>query len=208
MEQAKVDFRLLFVTDRERNPHQPLSDTIRALCEAGVRAVQLREKDVSSKELFELARHLRRLTDDYEAALLINDRIDIALAVGADGVHCPENGMPIDTARRLLGTKRVGFSAHSLRSAQRAAALGADYVIFGPVYSAPSKAHHGQGIARLREVCEQVSVPVYAIGGVDAQRAVECLQAGAAGVAVISALTRAKDTAGAVREFETALGEL
>lgn len=182
---------------------------VREACEAGIRAVQLREKDLPASELFGLATELREVTASYGAALIINDRVDIALAVGADGVHCPENGFPPDRAASLLGKNSlVGASTHSLPAAQRASARGVDYIMYGPVFSTASKPGEPQGLNELRKICEGVDLPVFAVGGVTPERARACLDCGASGVAVVSALMNTRNIAHTTREFETALGRL
>ncbi len=205
---ATLDFRLLFITDRSLSPLS-LTARVREACEAGIRAVQLREKDLPACELFGLATELREVTARYGTALIMNDRVDIALAVGADGVHCPENGFPPDRAASLLGNKGlVGASTHSLPAAQRANARGADYIIYGPVFSTASKPGEPQGLHALEKVCKVVNLPVFAVGGVTPERARACLDCGASGVAVVSALMNTRNIAHTTAEFETALGEL
>ncbi len=213
---ATLDFRLLFITDRTLSP-APLSERVREACEAGVRAVQLREKDLPGRELFELATRLREETARHGAALFVNDRLDIALATGANGVHCPENGFSPDVAARVIkaaaageAKQTVGASVHSPTGALRAQEQGADFITFGPVFATPSKAAWGepQGLDALELVCRRVDLPVFAVGGVTAERAAACLERGAAGVAVISAVMTAPDVACAVAAFESALGTL
>ena len=115
-----IDFRLYLVTDRSLAPAESLSAVISEACAEGVRAVQLREKALPDRELYEIARELRALTGELKAALLVNDRADIAGAVHADGVHCPEAGLPVDVAQRLLPSGLVGKSVHSVEGARRA----------------------------------------------------------------------------------------
>lgn len=207
---AAVDFRLYLVTDRRATGGRPLTDVLDACLEGGLRAVQLREKDLPAKDLLALARELRALTARHGARLLVNDRVDIALVAGADGVHLPGAGLPPDAARRLIGPDRLlGVSTHALAEAEGAARAGADFVVFGPVYATPSKRAYGapQGLGALAEVCRQVRVPVLAIGGVTAARVGEVRAAGAAGVAVIRALLEAADPAGATKELLAACEE-
>lgn len=164
----------------------------------GLQVVQLREKDLSSSQLYELAGDLRRITQDFGAQLLINDRIDIALAVGADGVHLGQSSIPVAVARRILGSDQIiGYSAHALDEAQQAERDGADFVTFGPVYATPSKAAYGEplGLARLAEVSQSLSIPVLALGGVKKSSVEEVLSVGAWGIAVISAIIAAQDPA-------------
>lgn len=197
-----LDFRLYFVTDRQQTNGRPLVDVVHAALDGGVRAVQLREKDLEGGELYRLATELRRLTERYKARLLINDRIDVALAVDADGVHLGQLSFPVAIARRLVGSERLlGVSTHS--QADIEAAVGADFIVFGPVYFTPSKAAYGepQGIACLSQSVIQSAVPVIAIGGIKSAQIPEVLAAGAHGIAVISAISAAPDPAQAARDL-------
>lgn len=201
-----IDFSLYLITDRHQYAAGfTLCSAVEAALRGGVRAVQLREKDLTPKELLLLARQLRTLTARYGAKLLVNDRVDIALAADADGVHLTEQSMDVTTARGLLGTtKLIGVSTHSLPRALRAAQDGADFITFSPVFHTPSKAAYGQpqGIERLREVCTAVTIPVFALGGISARKQTEVQQAGAAGIALISAIFAAADPAAATKGFD------
>jgi thiamine-phosphate pyrophosphorylase len=204
-----IDFRLCLVTDRRRCPL--LERVVDSACRVGVRAVQLREKDLEAKHLLELAQRLRRTTSAHGARLFVNDRVDVTMASGADGVHCPEDGFPPRLARRLLGRDTiVGASCHSAESVERAADDGVDLVFYGPVFSTPSKAAYGPslGLDALRNVCGRVGLPVFAIGGVTPERSVGCMENGASGVAVVSALLASDDLESSVSAFERALGGL
>ena len=189
-------FSLYLVTDRTHTAGRPLLDVVDAALQGGVDAVQLREKDLPGAALFALACRLRELTRRYGARLLINDRIDIALAVGADGVHLPVDSFAPADARRLLGAGAlVGASTHSVEQARNAAAGGADFIVFGPVFDTPSKRAFGAplGLDALALVTRAVTVPVLAIGGVTADRVRSVRQCGAAGVAVVAAILAADD---------------
>jgi len=195
-----IDFRLYFVTDRHQTAGRSLVDTVHAALDGGVRAIQLREKDLEGGELYRLAVQLRKLTNRYQAYLLINDRLDVALAVDADGVHLGQTSFPAAAARQLLGPRKlIGVSTHN--PTEIAAAAEADFLVFGPVYATPSKAVYGepQGLVRLRQAVLQSPLPVVAIGGITAERATEVLTTGAQGIAVISALSAASDPAQAAR---------
>ena len=191
-----VNFNLYLITDRTQTAGRELPAVVAdALC-GGLRAVQLREKDLTSCQLFELARELRNVTREYGAQLLINDRIDIALAVCADGVHLGRASIPVVDARRILGSSQtIGYSAHGLDEAQQAERDGADFVTFGPIYATPSKAAYGEplGLARLAEVARSLTIPVFALGGVNISSAREVMSAGARGVALISAIIAARN---------------
>ncbi|MBN2645532.1 MAG: thiamine phosphate synthase [Desulfuromonadaceae bacterium] len=205
MPAIRADFSLYLISDRHQLPAgQSLEQVIEAALDGGVGAVQLREKDLPTDALYELACRLRRLTRAYGARLLINDRIDIALAAGADGVHLTEQSLPVAIARQLLGEQRlIGVSTHALQRASEVAEQGADFITFSPIYATPSKAAYGapQGLDRLREVCDRVRVPVLALGGINAERAHEVRTAGAHGIALISAILCARDPAAAARAF-------
>ncbi len=205
-----IDFRLYLVTGRTLCKAGTLETVVEQACGAGVRAVQLREKDLSGRELHGLAVRIREITRCRGSRLLINDRTDIALAVGADGVHCPENGLPVPVVRRICPEALVGASAHSLERAVEAGAAGADFVLVGPVFATPSKARFGKplGLETLSVVARGARVPVLAIGGITPENAPLCLEKGAAGVGVMSAVLSAGDVPGVVRAFRESLGSL
>ena len=156
----------------------------------------MREKDLPASEVFDLARRLCSLCRRYGARLLINDRIDVALAVKADGVHLPVDSFTPADARRVLGPAAIiGASTHTLAEARAAAAGGADFIVFGPVFDTPSKRLFGPplGLDALSEVVREIDVPVLAIGGVTAERGPTLRRCGARGVAAVSAILTASD---------------
>jgi thiamine-phosphate pyrophosphorylase len=204
-----LDLSLYLVTDRRQTRGRTLIDTVHAALDGGARAVQLREKDLLGAELFRLATDLRDLTARYGAALFVNDRVDVALAAGADGVHLGQNAIPPLTARRLLGSDRlIGVSTHTRAEVAHAIEAGADFVVFGPVYWTPSKAPFGapRGLEELASVTACTQAPVLAIGGISAERVADVRSAGASGVAVISAIMSAEDPARASRALLAAMG--
>jgi thiamine-phosphate pyrophosphorylase len=169
-----------------------LRDSIRRVAAAGIDWIQIREKDLGAGALVELVRFAVAEARSASTGILVNDRLDVALAAGAAGVHLGENSLPVETVsewRRSAGQLdfRTGVSCHSLDSARAAEQGGADYIFFGPVFATPSKAAFGppQGVERLREVCLAVEIPVLAIGGVGVENAFACVEAGAAGIAAI-----------------------
>jgi thiamine-phosphate pyrophosphorylase len=195
----------MLVTDRHATGGRDLARVVAAALDAGLPAVQLREKDLPGRPLLALAEQLRALTARAGALLLVNDRLDVAVASGADGVHLGGGSMQVNVARRLLPAGAlVGVSTHV---AAEAAATAADFAFFGPVYSTPSKASYGapQGEARLREAAAAARVPLLAIGGVTPARIPEVRAAGAAGAAVIRAILAAEDPAAATRALLDAL---
>ncbi|MBM4261580.1 MAG: thiamine phosphate synthase [Deltaproteobacteria bacterium] len=206
----KVDFDLYLVTDRQQTNGRELLWVLEQALDGGVQAIQLREKDLDGKELYYLAEAARQLTIRYRARLFINDRIDVALAVDADGVHLGGGSVPIETARQLLGPEQlIGASVHALTEAQQAERAGADFIVFGPVYFTPSKAAYGspQGLEPLRQVVEKIARPVYAIGGIKQEQIKEVLAVKARGIALISAIISAADPREAAHNILTALRE-
>ncbi len=198
------EFDLYLVTDRNATNHSDLLSVLQAALDAGVTAIQLREKDLSGKELFTLAERTRDLTHRYHSRLFINDRADVALAVGADGVQLGAASLPADTARNILGpTAKIGVSTHSLPEALDAQERGADFILFGPIFSTPSKAAYGapQGLSQLHKIVEKISLPVYAIGGINQSNLGELKDSGIRGFAVISAIISANDPATASKEL-------
>jgi len=191
-----VGFNLYLITDRNQTGSMRLLDVVEDALKGGVKGVQLREKDLSSRELYELAYDMRKLTAGYGAKLIINDRLDIAIAVEADGVHLGLNSMPIHRVRRLLGSKMlIGLSCHNQVNAIMAQENGADFITFGPVYYTPSKANYGMpvGVERLEVVANLLEIPVFALGGIKKDNIHEVTSAGAAGIALVSAIIANED---------------
>ena len=204
----ELTFRLYLITDRAATP-RPLADVVEECLVAGLRAVQLREKDLPAWELLGLAETLRQSTRRHAATLLVNDRLDVALAVGADGVQRTEHSLPVASLRALAAPPfLIGASVHSVADAEAAEAAGADFIVFGPVYDTASKRRYGppQGLEALGRVTASVRRPVIAVGGVTPARVRECVSAGAAGVAVIGAIMTAERPAEQVKAFLDALG--
>ena len=190
------DFSLYVITNRHQTGGGELMDGIHQALDGGVRAIQLREKGLPVAEVYRLALELRCLTRRYGARLLINDRLDIALAVEADGVHLGINSLPVTAARHLLGPQMIiGYSAHAIDEALCAQADGADFVTFSPVYHTPSKAAYGEpcGVEKLAEAVCALDIPVIALGGIGVANITEALSAKVQGVAVISAILDAAD---------------
>lgn len=207
---------LCYVTDRRTLALPPGQSSERALIEAAVRAgqagvdwIQLREKDLAGGALLRVAEAIRR--ECPRTILLVNDRLDVALASGAAGVHLGEEGLPIAAVREWCAIHapagfRIGRSCHSVEGARAAERDGANHLFFGPVFSTPSKLGYGapQGVARLAEVCGAVSVPVLAIGGVTPENARLCIAAGAGGLAAIRWFQDAGDVSARVAELRAA----
>ncbi len=189
-----IDFDLYLITDRKQARSSNLAAVLEGALRGGVKAVQVREKDLSSRALYETALGMRELTRRFGARLFINDRIDIALATDADGVHLGGESMPVRAAREVIGKgKLIGVSCHDRAGALAAQNDGADFITFGPVYYTPSKARYGDpvGIAALRETTGLLRIPVFALGGVKRENAGDVIAAGAHGIALISAIVAA-----------------
>ncbi len=196
------------ITDRRQTRGRPLVDTIAAALAGGVRAVQLRERDLTTRELLALAQSLRTLTATYHAALLINDRVDVAIACEADGVHLPADSFAVSDARDLLGARcLIGVSTHDPGEIAAAGKAGADFAVFGPVFETPSKRAYGPpvGLSALGRATASARIPVLAIGGLSSERVHEVAARGAAGIAVIRAILAADDPARATSDLLTAV---
>lgn len=204
----QLGFRLYLITDRAASTRRPL-EVVEECLGAGLRAVQLREKDLEVRALLALAEPLREATRRRGARLLINDRVDVALAVGADGVQRTHTSLPVAALRGITPPGfLIGASAHSTAEAREAATEGADFVVFGPVYDTPSKRRYGppQGLAALEAAAAATPRPLLAVGGITPERVREVRAAGAAGVAVIGAVYGAARPADATKAFLDVLG--
>lgn len=212
-----IDFRLYLITDRKLiTHHSSFIPAVRDALKGGVKAVQLREKDLETRELLRLAYRMRDLTGRYGARLFINDRLDIAIAVGADGVHLTQQSIPVEVVRKAINSSRIthhasrfliGVSTHSLKEAREAERGGADFITLGPVFRTPSKLRYGPpiGIKTLRKVSDNVSIPVFAIGGIKAGRIRKVKEAGAFGVAMISEVFKSDDIKRKIEEIMSLL---
>jgi thiamine-phosphate pyrophosphorylase len=203
-----VNFRLLLVTDRTQTGGRSLPPLIQQAVNAGLPAVQLRERDLSTSEVRALAREIQSITEPRAVPLIVNDRIDLALAMNLEGVHLRANSLPVSVARRLVGANRlVGVSTHSISEVEQANRDGADYVLFGPIFDTPSKRPFGPplGLAVLAEVCRHSAIPVFAVGGVTSDSVSDVRRAGAHGVAVIGAILTQDDVAAATRNMLASL---
>jgi thiamine-phosphate pyrophosphorylase len=200
------ELTLCLVTDRTETRGRDLVEVVAACLAAGLPAVQVREKDLAGADLAALCRRIGALRP--APFLIVNDRVDIAIAVGAHGVQRTHTSLSVAALRHVADKRvRVGASVHALDEAVAAAKEGAEWLFFGPVYETPSKRRYGppQGLAALERVAAAVDVPVIAIGGITPDRVPEVRRAGAAGVAVISAILFSDDPGAATRRFLEAL---
>ena len=207
MKGKKINFRLLVITDRKLAKGN-FSELLKKCCKSGIKAIQIREKNLPSSEITKLSKKIKSFASKSKTKVLINDRLDIALLSGADGVHSPEKGVQ---ARYIKKYNLIsGKSVHSVRQAIKAEKEGYDYLLFGPVYRTPAKVKYGSphGLNKLKQVCGSVKVPVFAVGGITPRRVKKCLKAGAYGVAVIRAVMKSKNVRKSISEFKSELGEL
>jgi len=204
----QLGFSLCLVTDRSLVTGT-LEEAVEACLGAGLKAVQLREKDLAARDLLSMARGLRESTRRHGAKLLVNDRADVALSVGADGVQRAGTSLPVSALRAISPQGfLIGASVHSLAEARAAEVESADFLLFGPVYDTPSKREYGppQGLSALEHVTSAVRLPVFAVGGVTPARVSEVTRAGASGVAVIAAILGTARPADAVKAVLDTLG--
>ena len=211
MDKRRIDWSLYLITDRRIAGRRNIVDIVHDAILGGVSVVQFREKTAATYEMIELARELHHVTRSAGVPLIINDRIDVALAIEAEGVHVgPPDDMPAFLARKLLGPDCiVGVSAESPEIALQAVRDGADYVGVGDIYGTISKADAGEpiGLTGLKSVVDICHIPVVGIGGISPGNAAAVIEAGASGVALISAIVGADDPAAASRELRERIDE-
>ena len=196
-------FGLYFITDRKLTKKTIMIDVASAL-RAGVRIIQYREKELSTKEMYQEASALKELTEENNAILIINDRIDIALAVNADGIHIGQDDMPFEKARELLGKEKIiGLTVHNIEEVTLGEVLGADYFGISPIFSTTTKRDAGKptGLEFIKEVAKKTKIPFVAIGGINYDNLEAVLVAGARNVAVISAIITKDDVEAECRKF-------
>jgi len=203
----QFDFSLYLVTDQKLSLGRPIEDVVRAAVKGGVTAVQIREKESTTKEFIKLAHNLQNILKPQGVPLIVNDRIDIALAVDADGIHIGQTDMPYYEARRLVGNDMViGLSVETMEQAIEAENLDVDYISVSPVFLTPTKhdATNEWGLEGLRKLRSQSRKLLIAIGGINSSNAKAALESGADGIAVVSAICSAADPESASRR----LGEI
>ena len=200
----KDSLKLYLVTDRELALGRSLEEVVSEAVKGGVTIVQLREKDTSTGEFIEIAFRLKNILEPYNVPLIINDRVDVALAVDADGLHIGQSDMPYNIARKLLGPdKIIGLSVENMDDLLRANKLDVDYVGISPVYGTPTKTDTAEpfGLEGLRKAVELSVHPTVAIGGMNADTIADVIEAGADGVAVVSAICSAVSPCSAAEEL-------
>lgn len=204
MKPKNIDYTLCLVTDRELARGRPTSDIVEAAVYGGASCVQLREKIGSTREFIEQALAIRDFLRIRDIPLIINDRLDVALAVGADGVHLGQNDMPLAVARSIVKDAMIiGISANSLEDAVAAEKGGADYLGVGPIYATPTKTDTAPilGLDGLRKIRKNIKIPLVTIGGLNRSNATQVIRNGADGIAVVSAIVGAEDPEKASRDL-------
>ncbi len=202
-----VDFRLYAISNRALVPD--LTQFVREAAHSGLRAFQIRENDLSGRSLFDLANSIRNVAPNCK--LFVNDRADVAMASGANGIHLPETSWPLNRIRQSFPKLQCGISVHSLHGAMAAEENVADFIVFGPVFDTPSKQHIGMeahGLDVLATVTRLINIPIFAIGGMTPERARQCIKRGAWGVAAMSDLLTAPNIGERLGEYKEAMGSL
>lgn len=199
-----MNWTLYVITDAKLSRGRSHLEVAQAAIEGGASIIQFRDKEMTTRQLVQTAGEIREFTKEADIPLIINDRLDVALAVDADGVHVGQDDMPAALARQLIGPHKIlGVSASTVEEALQAERQGADYVSASPVFTTPTKpdAPPPTGLEGLRAIVEAVNLPVIAIGGINEENATEVMEAGAQGVAVISAVVSAPDIVAAARRL-------
>lgn len=206
-----IDYSLYLVTDRSLSKGRSTAEIVAAAVAGGVSCIQLREKSCGTREFLNEALALQPLLKSRNIPLIINDRLDIALAIEADGVHLGQSDMPIGMARKIAGDSLIiGISAESVDDALRAEQEGADYIGISPVFSTPTKTDIAPplGLEGVRQIRALVDIPLVGIGGINLDNAESVLAAGADGIAVVSAIVSAADPAGAAKKLKTLIDQV
>ena len=195
--------RLYAIVDAAQTGGRPLAEVVDAMLAGGVAVLQLRVKDGPAGEFLRMALDTRERTERAGCLFIVNDRVDIALAAGADGVHLGQDDLPLEAARPLMGDRLIGISTHSVEQAEEAERGGADYIGFGPMFPTRTKetGYASRGPAMLRSVRSRVRLPIVAIGGITAGNVAQTWGSGADAAAMISYLTRGEDIAARVKEI-------
>ncbi len=200
----KVDFSLYAITGEQFHPGRHYLQVMEEAIQGGADIIQLREKKKSKKELLEMARQLKALCARYEVPFIINDHVDLVLAVDADGIHLGQDDLPLEEARKILGPdKIIGISTHHIDEAKRAEEGGADYIGAGPVFATQTKEDvvDPVGLEYIRQVADEISIPFVAIGGIKLHNVDQVLEAGASRICAVSAIVGADDVKGAAEAF-------
>ena len=210
MKTKNIDYSLYLVTDRGLARGRTTLEIVSAAVDGGTSVVQLREKDCSTRDFIEQALILKEFLKSRAVPLIINDRLDVAQAVSADGVHLGQTDMPLETAKKILGDSMIiGISAESLQDAIEAEKGGADYLGVSPIYATPTKTDTAPplGLEGLREIRKAVKLPLVGIGGLTRENSADVIRSGADGVAVVSAIVAADDPEAAAKALRLVIEE-
>ncbi|CAM4207003.1 thiamine phosphate synthase [Saccharibacillus endophyticus] len=197
------DFRLYAITGENFHPGRGLAEVMEQAILGGADIIQFRDKHSGKEELLRKAKALRELTRRYDIPFIVNDHVELALEVDADGIHLGQGDLPLAEARRIVGSKIIGISTHAIEEALAAQEQGADYIGAGPVYATRTKLDvvAPVGLDYIREVSRRISIPFVAIGGIKLGNADEVIEAGATRLCAISEIVGSEDPAGACRAF-------
>lgn len=205
MNKSKVDYTLYLCTDRKLMTAPTLEKAVEDAIKGGCTVIQLREKYCTSREFYNLAVSIKKITDYYEVPLIINDRIDIAVAVDASGVHLGQKDLPLDVARKILGEEKIiGISANNLQVAIKAESDGADYIGVGAIFTTNTKNDTKPvSVEQLKKICSAVKIPVIAIGGINHSNIHLLKKTGINGIAVIYAVISSEDVTSAAQKLKS-----
>jgi thiamine-phosphate pyrophosphorylase len=205
-----MNFRLYVITNQNISREKSNLEVVKAAISGGADIVQLREKDLSTKEIVEMGRELKKVTDYYNIPLIINDRVDISLAIDADGVHLGQDDLPVEEARRLIGKDKIlGISTHSLEQAREAENKGADYIGVGPVFPTQTKPNYTPiGLELVEKVSNEIKIPFVAIGGIKLNNLKKVINAGAKRIAVVSGIVAENNVKKAAKNYYQKIDEV
>ena len=202
--------RLYLVTNRYQDSLENFLEKVETACRSGVTIIQLREKNLTTNQYYQLAKQVKEITDAYQVPLIIDDRLDICLAVDAAGLHIGDDELPVSVARQVLGPKKIlGVTAKTVKRALEAETSGADYLGTGAIFPTTTKENAPITlISTLKTICQRVAIPVVAIGGLTSENIDQLIDTGIAGVAVVRDLMQAEDIEAKTQAFLTKLDDM
>ena len=206
----KETLRLYLVTNRYQDPLETFLKKVEQACQSGVTMIQLREKQLTTNQYYELAKMVKQITDTYQVPLIIDDRLDVCLAVDAAGLHIGDDELPVSVARQVLGTEKIlGVTAKTVKRALEAEKSGADYIGTGAIFPTTTKENAPITlISTLKDICQTVDIPVVAIGGLTCENIHQLSGTDIAGIAVVRDLMQARDIEARTQEFLTKLDQI
>lgn len=206
----KETLRLYLVTNRYQDPLETFLKKVEQACQSGVTMIQLREKQLTTNQYYELAKMVKQITDTYQVPLIIDDRLDVCLAVDAAGLHIGDDELPVSVARQVLGTEKIlGVTAKTVKRALEAEESGVDYLGTGAIFPTTTKENAPITlISTLKDICQAVGIPVVAIGGLTCENIHQLSGTGIAGIAVVRDLMQARDIEARTQEFLTKLDQI